>query len=876
MKKKALLLLTIIASLFVLMACKEPSEGSTPTPVFTATLLIQDITLTKGESLSIDYQITPAGTFGVVTFEIISSQPASVISITGTTLSALEAGTASVRATATNMAGASQTFTATKDFNVTVLPIPVVDGEYILNGGFEFGLNEWTVTSPFGADAYGTTVVNNYPHGGDAALNLWYDDNNDEASEPIDLKLSQTIQSLPIGTYLFQLWYQGTVESITMTIKAGSTVLVQHVFSGYDYAAPEGHDGYVNYGIELSNTLIRDLTIEIHIIGASESWGYIDDVSFRLGTLDDLVTIPPTGETGYINFIDGGNFSSLTPWTIEITGPAVSKQATLSSGRLSIWANGAATYRISQQITVIEETYNLAIYLNGGVIGTEFNADEAYVYVKQGEVIHKLDLTPEGWNQGVMKRIELSNIVLSGAVEVGIYINFTGGGNNWINLDDFVLWSYELPLTPADVTAAAAVDTLIGALPLVEDLGLSHEAAVVAARNAYNSLTPLQKSFVTHLSKLVDLEAKLELLNLNEEGFINFVDGGDFANLLAWTTEITASVNHGLEILNGRLNIWAHGASLFHVYQERTLIAGTYHMAIYLNGGAMGSEFNVDGAYIYVKQGETLYKENLTPVGWNNGVFKRIVFTGMSLEGDVEIGIYVNFVSGTNNWIQLDNFAVWSFDMPVSQTDIDAADAVDVLILALPELNALTLDDQHLVSDVRAAFDQLTPLQKSFVKNLQILVSLETKLSFLSAGAAIATFNMNGMFESSDWSLYSVGWTATGGNQWVTDWGYESSKSYNPYKDQAAELLLASISNALVLEPGQYSFSIYLAGANVTVKVILGSIEHIFTVTSGNYTLYTFDFTLIESTTSIVIEANRQPGGWLHMDSVSILPVEAN
>ena len=46
-----------------------------------------------------------------------------------------------------------------------------------------------------------------------------------------------------------------------------------------------------------------------------------------------------------------------------------------------------------------------------------------------------------------MDRIELSNLQLSGEVEVGIYLNFTSGSDNWINLDDFSLWSYGIPET---------------------------------------------------------------------------------------------------------------------------------------------------------------------------------------------------------------------------------------------------------------------------------------------------------------------------------------------------------------------------------------------------------------------------------------------
>lgn len=436
--KKIGIFMVLFASIIMLVACKEG---------FKVTLTIDDMVLTKGSAKDIDYLLDPAGTFGVISFEIVSSDPSIAISIVGTTITAHEVGVVTVKATIVNTPNAEKTFTATKQFTVTVEGIPLPVGEHVVNGGFEFGTNEWTITSLYGPNAYGTQVVDNYPHSGEAALNLWYDDDQNEESDVLDLTLSQVVQNLTDSMYLFSVWYQGTATSIELRIKNGNILLESHLFSGYDYIPVPEHQGYVNYGIVIDLSGLSYLTLEIHILGDVGSWGYLDDVSFKKGTLDDIVLPPATGEDGYINFIEQGGFGSLTPWTVNITGTAGSKQATLSSGRLQIWANGIATFEIKQSVTLASGTYQLAIYLNGGVVGTEFNAVDAYIYVKQGDTLHKLDLTPEGWGTGEMKRIELSNLTLSGQVEVGIYIDFTSGSNNWINLDNFSLWSYEIPVS---------------------------------------------------------------------------------------------------------------------------------------------------------------------------------------------------------------------------------------------------------------------------------------------------------------------------------------------------------------------------------------------------------------------------------------------
>ena len=651
--KKLFLIFTLLFITLGLASCKED-----PTPVETidntidATLLIDNITITKGENVNIDYQITPAGTFGVVTFEIVSSTPAYTISITGTTLTALEAGTASVKATATNMSGASKTFSTEKTFTVTVNPIPVVAGQFVLNGGFEFGMNEWTVESLYGDSAYGTAVVDNYPHSGEAALNLWYDDDLDELSDPLDLKIGQTLSGLSDGTYLFSLWYQGTATSITMTTKDGQTILETKEFSGYDYSIVPNHDGYVNYGFEVVISGITSIQIEIHILGAAEAWGYLDDVSFKLGTIDDLEVAPKTGEQGFVNFVDGGNFASLDAWTVEITGAATNKTATLSSGRLSIWADGVANFKVYQEKTLIEETYNLVIYLNGGAIGTEFNADDAYAYVKMGETVFELELTPEGWNGGELKRVELSDISLSGTVEIGIHINFTGGSNNWINLDNFSLWSYEIEVSEDDVNAALAVDVLIDDLPSVTELTVDDEDAVQAARTAYDLLTPLQKSYVLGLSTLIQLEEKLNLL-LTGDALDVFNTEGTFQAGDSW---LMSAVNWTVTAGNTYVTDWGYNSTQsYNVFKDQSILtgsiekelaleAGDYEFSVYIAGGGLTS--------FSVKIGDIT--ENIT--------ITSAEYTKYSFEFSVTAGTYIVEIEmvrpDTNGWVHIDDVKI--------------------------------------------------------------------------------------------------------------------------------------------------------------------------------------------------------------------------
>ena len=406
-------------------------------------IIVEDMTMTVGERQEVAYTLDPTGYFATASLEVVTSTPADIIEIEELFITAKGVGTASLKLTATNMPGASEEFSASKPLTVTVEEIELPEGEFIYNGGLEYGLEAWTFDPNL---PYATDVIDNLPHDGDYALNLWYDEDLDEVSDDMDLLISQEAASVATGTYLFSLWYQGTADSITMSVTSPVRTISAETFSGFDYKPVPDHDGYVQLGIEAIVEADTSLVFSINVLGATGFWGYIDDVSFKLGTLDDLELAPPNAESGYVNHIVNGTFVDNSTWTVELTGTAASKEANFNNGRLRIWTSGIATLKVYQSIEVTAETYSMCIYLNGGVFGTnDYTADASYAYVEQGETLHTLDIEPVGWNDGVFTRIEKSGMSLSGTIEVGIYINFTGGSNNWVDLDDFALWSYNIP-----------------------------------------------------------------------------------------------------------------------------------------------------------------------------------------------------------------------------------------------------------------------------------------------------------------------------------------------------------------------------------------------------------------------------------------------
>lgn len=873
MKKIGLFFMLFLIA-FAFTACKKDDT-------IDAKLEIEDITLTKGEETEIDYKITPEGTFGVLSFEIISGE--GVISITGMAVRALEVGTAQVKAVAENMKGAKKTFKTETTFTVTVEPIASVEGEHILNGGFEFGLLEWNAVSDPEDYSYGTTVVDNSPHSGEAALNLWFDADGDEVGEALDLTLSQEITGLEDGTYLFSLWFKGAITSVAMAVKSGDQVLSEGEFSGYDYKPVPENSGYVHCGIEVEISGKTSVTVEIKLLGDAECWGYVDDVSFKKGSLEDLEKAPETPEEGYLNFIKGGAFNNLNDWEIERSGEAQNKEVNLSEGKLSIWANGIAEFRISQKVWLPEAAYNLVIYFNGGEFGSnDFDAEESYAYVKQGDTVHELDIVPTGYGEGEMTRVELEDLELGGEVEVGLYFNFTGGGNNWINLDDFTLYSKDLEIDAADLEAAEAVRGMISALDL-ENLTLADAEAVTAAREAYDALTELQKLLVTNEDRLLAAEALIEELKKpSPEGYQNFIKGGNFDSDEHFESSITGeAADKGINF-NGTLAIWAKGSAEASVKQVLTgLPAETYQLLVELNGGEPGNEFNTTEAYVYVKQGEMVKQADLVPEGWNDGAYKKLYILDIEIsEGaDVEVGIKIVFEGGHNNWINLDNLTFWSANIPEpepTEEDHQAAAAVDALIAAL-DLETLTLEDEEAVIAAREAYDALTELQKTLVTKLEDLVALEAKIQDLKGVVdyplvTLEEFNAQGGFETDDWSLATLEWKFEGGHGWVSEgWTVDGSMRYDVFKEQTS-------ANARIykgvkeLPAGTYELSLHLAGGDLSqVKVLFGSEEFLITDYSGDYQKYSF-YLEYDGSGHLYVEIaiTREENGWASLDAIGI------
>lgn len=115
---------------------------------------------------------------------------------------------------------------------------------------------------------------------------------------------------------------------------------------------------------------------------------------------------------------------------------------------------------------------------------------------------------------------EIKHSFYNGEAYSSRYDEKDSGNNSNVAYPPYHLAAYEIsayradgtPIVPLDPAPALELVDRIEALPNAEDLVLEDEAELIAIREAYNKLTVAQKELVTNLSKLAELEARMDLL----------------------------------------------------------------------------------------------------------------------------------------------------------------------------------------------------------------------------------------------------------------------------------------------------------------------------------------------------------------------------
>jgi len=444
MKKLTILLATLALGIGITSCDRKPSSSEEPVPTYT--LSISDFSLEKGSEHTIRYTLSPTVSDPQIVYEVLNMTPENTLQITDGTVYAYEEGVANIKARAFNKPGASTTFSAETEFKITVLPVADPYGDEIIkNGGFENGYDKWELTTVDPEYIYKITINSAKSHTGDASLNLWYNpDEKAEDSVELDLKISQSGLEVAAGTYLFSFWFIGEIADITASVYVNeeAEASFSDTFPGYGYKPLVTHNGYVNYGLEVTLAETSTIKVELHFTGDEGCWGYVDDISFELGTIEDVIVPPKDGEDGEHNFITNGSFDyNVSGWEINKPEGVSFERVSDSGGRLSAWnvkeGDVLSAYYLVKDLPELD--YNAVVYFIGGA--GAFASTKLVILSADKVVLHSEEFVTTGWGTGVSEKAVIMDVPLSGDVYVGVEVVGSAEAD-WINFDNFALWSF--------------------------------------------------------------------------------------------------------------------------------------------------------------------------------------------------------------------------------------------------------------------------------------------------------------------------------------------------------------------------------------------------------------------------------------------------
>lgn len=501
-KSKFLTILFIFGLAGGITACTPPAASSSEDPASSEggsntdkssgsettkySALFSNVELKQGETHSISYVISPVGVASVATYSISSANPVGAITIADKLITAVAPGVAVVVATITNVPNASKTFSFTESFNVTVTEPDSVDGQFIKNSGFENDFDNWTLTPANELNTFTNTIGGNVPHSGEHALNLWSKVGATEGeADPLDLTISQEINVTAAGSYLFSLWFKGDIETIEIALKSGDTLVNEGVFAGTGYSdliAPEQKD-YVHLGIGAPIAAPGKYLASIRFVASwSNNWGYADDVSFKLGSVEDLVR-PEVLPIDEYNFVSNSSVGiNLTGWT-NVGADSINR-GTNNGTYINCYGSAGGDFHFYQEIKNLpSRQYNALVKVIGSGDYTA-ETSECYFYIADasGEIIKKTDFVIPAYS---WETVKIDDVTLSGTVRIGI--KFVATTKVWAGVTGFNLYSEGYiapPVLSSDTSLAnvkvSEVDVVENAVELSE---VKHDALVASKDN---------------------------------------------------------------------------------------------------------------------------------------------------------------------------------------------------------------------------------------------------------------------------------------------------------------------------------------------------------------------------------------------------------
>jgi len=281
---------------------------------------------------------------------------------------------------------------------VPEVKVIVAHKEYIINPGFESGMNHWTVTSNSNTQDSAYLGMASDSHTGSGVLNYWN-------GSKFDFTISQQITGLENGKYKLTAWTRGSGGENTSRLFAtpggGETLTVQY------------SNNAVWMKQTLSNILVTDGTVTIgaEINAKAGNWGFIDDF--------ELLQISKAGSDATLSdlTVNGTTINGFAP---DITDYDME----LPVGTTQIPAVGAVAADTQNAAVVI--TQSLALPGQATVVVTAGTSQKTYIIHFTVDI--EPSVYPDDANITYVGRWDRSNSSVYHSYWGGAYfnVNFTG------------------------------------------------------------------------------------------------------------------------------------------------------------------------------------------------------------------------------------------------------------------------------------------------------------------------------------------------------------------------------------------------------------------------------------------------------------------
>ena len=370
---------------------------------------------------------------------------------------------------------------------------------YIINGAVTGGNGGNSKSSFFGSGGNGIGIMDGYREdlhiagqgtvtAGDAGKTVNRDGISADNSE------AEAIYNKSIRTNYVNVDTQEGKGTTVLPVSEINVTANMSTFSGYPtiespeisctYEKPEGYTGgvYIQWFVSLQ---LQNNTPETYILepsgNSAASLNFMNNESYK-----------------YLEYNNGKY--NLDVGTIERINNVIKNNDSTASVFCRVLLEDGS-WGESEQITFTKDGYN------GGGQTEPSQADYDAAYAVRDMIIDLLPINSLTIDDA--ERVEAARTAYDALSDLQ-----KGLLDMFLSLDDLEAAEAriaELQGGGEDQEAANAVATLINALPLAEDVGLEDEAAITAAREAYDALTPNQKNLIKKL--LAKLEAAENSLN---------------------------------------------------------------------------------------------------------------------------------------------------------------------------------------------------------------------------------------------------------------------------------------------------------------------------------------------------------------------------